>query len=250
MVADDYETVGWGLDWQNKYYEEVKEQVADILDYLQKFYESQGYKIVFELVSQVTLGVEMYFLGIANTLKKYLGNDMMMHSYLPCANQEIGWSAHNKLVYKDLIQNSDKVTMNDIGDFSFFKVKESKYKMINLCDYLIVVTDSIASNEYIKYARGKHIPVYLMSPKMMETLIKYKREFSDILEDLVFMDDEEDYIKEVQEKISKQTKMLLDCDIDYDEDLELSLEDREIKYHNIAKKLANAKMKLIYSAHN
>ena len=241
ILADSFEKISWNIfDWKDENTKILYKELINLIELINENLPDNNSKLL--LTSSLELGVDIIFSQIAIDLQKILGkNKILTRVAIPYLNQDVRYSEINRKRYSYIIQNTDIVEFlsNKISDR--IEINKSRYWRIDNSDYLIIVTSEFKS-EVIKYARDRKIPVLIIKPEVIKSITIVKKRIFEYSYPLIYR--ERNYagvvIDSAKKLIGDYSRQLLNLEIDFEEDKELSRKDLENKYSILSLEIARA----------
>lgn len=118
------------------------------------------------LVTGMALGVDTAFWEVADKLHKSNRN-IKIEAALPFIGQEKKWTDASQKLYKQMLSESDKVTIVSDGGFATYKMMSRNRYMVNKSDIVIAVIckETGGTAQCVKYAKEHNKVVIEINPQ-------------------------------------------------------------------------------------
>lgn len=118
------------------------------------------------LVTGMALGVDTVFWEVAAKLRKSNKN-IRIEAALPFIGQEKKWTEESQKQYKQMLSESDKVTIVSEGGFAKYKMMARNRYMVNKSDIVIAVIckETGGTAQCVKYAKEHNKVVIEINPQ-------------------------------------------------------------------------------------
>ena len=241
IISDNYDIKHWGFIWNDKYCKCLYKELLYTIEMIYSLYRDSDLKL--ELINSMGLGVNLVFSALSINLRDCAGkfkDKIIVHALIPYAYQDMVYKPQDKNSYKYLLQHSDIVDILTYESFSTAKIKSAEMWKIENSDQIIMLTND-EDNPYINYARTLKVPIYFIKPKDIELMIQWLDYFDKYTRCLIEnAKDENEEISEAKRIISKYAREVLSIEfIDYEQDKEITLEERRYKYLHLSSEMAH-----------
>ena len=240
ILSDSFDKISWNIfDWKDEYTQFLYKELINSVETISSLIDSN---LKLMLTSSLELGVDIIFSHMAIDLQRRLGkNKIITRIAIPYLNQGVSYSDINNKRYKNITQNSDLIIFLSDRISAREELEKSRYWRIDNSDHIIMVTDKTES-KLIEYAREKKVPIIFVRPDIIKAIVDRKKIILEYAYPLIFK--ERNYAGVVtdssREIISNYAKNLLNIELTFEEDKELSREELMKKYSLLAMEIARA----------
>lgn len=241
IIADSFDRITWNVtDWKDEHTQLLYKEMINAVEAINRQIIDTN-KLL--LTSSLELGVDILFSHMAIELEKRLGRGKILTQVaIPYLNQGASYSDINKKRYIEITQNTDLIIFLSDKILAREEIEKSRYWRIDNSDYLIMVSEDRESNKYAKYARERKIPILFIRPEMIKSIVIKRKQIMEYVYPLIFEKSNyaEVVIESARKVISDYSKTLLNLDINFEEDKELTRGDLINKYSELSTKIARA----------
>lgn len=153
----------YGYNLNNEAWSKIKEYIEVTIEECYK-YATQNEKLI--LITGMALGVDTVFWEVAAKLRKSNKN-IKIEAAVPFVGQEKKWTHESQKQYKQMLSESDKVTIVSEGGFATYKMMTRNRYMVNKSDIIIAVIckETGGTAQCVKYAKEHNKVVIEINPK-------------------------------------------------------------------------------------
>ena len=153
----------YGYNLNNEAWIKLKEYIEATIEECNK-YATPNEELT--LVTGMALGVDTVFWEIAAKLRKSNKN-IKIEAAVPFVGQEKKWIHESQKQYKQMLSESDKVTIVSEGGFATYKMMARNRYMVNKSDIVIAVIckETGGTAQCVKYAKEHDKVVIEINPK-------------------------------------------------------------------------------------
>ena len=153
----------YGYNLNNEAWIKLKEYIEATIEECYK-YATPNEELT--LVTGMALGVDTVFWEIAAKLRKSNKN-IKIEAAVPFVGQEKKWIHESQKQYKQMLSESDKVTIVSEGGFATYKMMARNRYMVNKSDIVIAVIckETGGTAQCVKYAKEHDKVVIEINPK-------------------------------------------------------------------------------------
>lgn len=153
----------YGYNLNNEAWTKLKEYIEATIEECYK-YATQNEELT--LVTGMALGVDTVFWEVAAKLRKSNKN-IKIEAAVPFVGQEKKWIHESQKQYKQMLSESDKVTIVSEGGFATYKMMARNRYMVNKSDIVIAVIykETGGTAQCVKYAKEHNKVVIEINPQ-------------------------------------------------------------------------------------
>lgn len=153
----------YGYNLNNDAWTKLKEYIEVTIEECYK-YATQNEELT--LVTGMALGVDTVFWEVAAKLRKSNKN-IRIEAALPFIGQEKKWTEESQKQYKQMLSESNKVTIVSEGGFATYKMMARNRYMVNKSDIVIAVIckETGGTAQCVKYAKEHNKVVIEINPQ-------------------------------------------------------------------------------------
>lgn len=153
----------YGYNLNNEAWTKLKEYIEVTIEECYK-YATPNEELT--LVTGMALGVDTVFWEVAAKLRKSNKN-IRIEAALPFIGQEKKWTEESQKQYKQMLSESDKVTIVSEGEFAKYKMMARNRYMVNKSDIVIAVIckETGGTAQCVKYAKEHNKVVIEINPQ-------------------------------------------------------------------------------------
>lgn len=153
----------YGYNLNNEAWTKLKEYIEATIEECYK-YATPNEELT--LVTGMALGVDTVFWEVAAKLRKSNKN-IKIEAAVPFVGQEKKWTHESQKQYKQMLSESDKVTIVSEGGFATYKMMARNRYMVNKSDIVIAVIckETGGTAQCVKYAKEHDKVVIEINPK-------------------------------------------------------------------------------------
>lgn len=153
----------YGYNLNNEAWIKLKEYIEATIEECYK-YATPNEELT--LVTGMALGVDTVFWEVAAKLRKSNKN-IKIEAVVPFAGQEKKWLHESQKQYKQMLSESDKVTIVSEGGFATYKMMARNRYMVNKSDIVIAVIckETGGTAQCVKYAKEHDKVVIEINPQ-------------------------------------------------------------------------------------
>lgn len=153
----------YGYNLNNEAWTKLKEYIEATIEECYK-YATPNEELT--LVTGMALGVDTAFWEVAAKLRKNNPN-IRIEAALPFIGQEKKWTEESQKQYKQMLSESDKVTIVSEGGFAKYKMMARNRYMVNKSDIVIAVIckETGGTAQCVKYAKEHNKVVIEINPQ-------------------------------------------------------------------------------------
>lgn len=153
----------YGYNLNNEAWTKLKEYIEVTIEECYK-YATQNEKLI--LITGMALGVDTVFWEVAAKLRKSNKN-IRIEAAVPFVGQEKKWTHESQKQYKQMLSESDKVTIVSEGGFAKYKMMARNRYMVNKSDIIIAVIckETGGTAQCVKYAKEHNKVVIKINPQ-------------------------------------------------------------------------------------
>ena len=153
----------YGYNLNNEAWTKLKEYIEATIEECYK-YATPNEELT--LVTGMALGVDTVFWEVADKLRKSNKN-IKIEAAVPFVGQEKKWIHESQKQYKQMLSESDKVTIVSEGGFATYKMMARNRYMVNKSDIIIAVMckETGVTAQCVKYAKEHNKVVIEINPQ-------------------------------------------------------------------------------------
>lgn len=153
----------YGYNLNNEAWTKLKEYIEATIEECYK-YATPNEELT--LVTGMALGVDTVFWEVAAELRKSNKN-IKIEAAVPFVGQEKKWIHESQKQYKQMLSESDKVTIVSEGGFATYKMMARNKYMVNKSDIVIAVIckETGGTAQCVKYAKEQNKLVIEINPQ-------------------------------------------------------------------------------------
>lgn len=153
----------YGYNLNNEAWTKLKEYIEVTIEECYK-YATPNEELT--LVTGMALGVDTIFWKVAAKLRKSNKN-IKIEAAIPFIGQEKKWKEESQKQYKQMLSESDKVTIVSEGGFAKYKMMARNRYMVNKSDIVIAVIckETGGTAQCVKYAKEHNKVVIEINPQ-------------------------------------------------------------------------------------
>lgn len=153
----------YGYNLNNEAWTKLKEYIEATIEECYK-YATKNEELT--LVTGMALGVDTVFWEVAAKLRKSNKN-IRIEAALPFIGQEKKWTEESQKQYKQMLSESNKVTIVSEGGFATYKMMARNRYMVNKSDIVIAVIckETGGTAQCVKYAKEHNKVVIEINPQ-------------------------------------------------------------------------------------
>lgn len=154
--------IAYGYNMDNSAWQTLKEYLKLTIT---KCYEYAAENEELTLISGMALGVDTIYWQAAKELREE-NRSIKIEAAIPFEGQEKRWNAHSQQEYKNMLEQSDIVTIVSPGGYAAYKMESRNRYMVNNADIVIAVFNGKAGGtaKCIDYAEKQNKTIININP--------------------------------------------------------------------------------------